>query len=81
MQQRLHDQFKMIDLGDISYYLKMQINQVVSKKITFCQSIYLKKVLNRFKLTKCKPASIPIDPRVANSLLSYNKNADKKIIK
>ncbi len=32
-------------------------------------------------MTECKPASIPMDPRVANSLLSYNGNTDKETIK
>ena len=71
----------MIDLGDIFHYLKMQVDHVVGEKITFCQSTYLKKVLNHFKMTKCKPASILIDPGVVNFLLLYDRNTDKKTIK
>ncbi len=59
----------------------MQVDHVVSKKITLCQSIYLKKVLNYFMMTECKPASIPMDPWVANFLLPYDENADKKTMK
>ncbi len=32
-------------------------------------------------MIKCKLISIPIDPRVTNFLLSYDKNADNKTIK
>lgn len=71
----------MTDLKDIFYYLKMQVNYVISKKITFCQSIYFKKIFDNFKMTKCKPASISIDFGVINSLFFYNKNTIKKIIK
>ena len=71
----------MTDLGDISHYLGMQVDHVVSEKITLCQSTYLKKIFDRFKMTECKPAFIPIDPGVANSLLPYNGNANKETIK
>ncbi len=59
----------MTDLGDIFHYLGMQVNYVVGERIRLCQSTYLKKVLNRFRMTECKPASIAMDPGVANSLL------------
>ncbi len=81
VQQKLRDRFKMTDLEDISHYLGMQVDHIVGERITLCQSIYLKKVLGRFKMSECKPASISIDPRVANTLLPYDGNADKKIIK
>ena len=81
VQQKLRDRFKMTDLGDISHYLGMQVDHIVGERITLCQSTYLKKVLDRFKMTECKPASIPMDPGVANSLLPYDGNADKETIK
>ena len=81
VQQRLRDRFKMINLGDISHYLGIQINYVVGEKITLCQSTYLKKILDHFKMTEYKPTSILIDSGVANSLLPYDGNVDKKTIK
>ncbi len=41
----------MTDLGDISHYLEIQVDYVVKEKITFYQSIYLKKILDQFKMT------------------------------
>ena len=81
VQQKLRDRSKMTDLGDISHYLRIEFNHVVGEKITLCQSTYLRKVLNRFKITEFKPASVPMNPGVANSLLPYDGNADKETIK
>lgn len=71
----------MTDLEDISHYLRIQVNYVVGKKITLYQSIYLKKKNNCFKMTECKPAFVPMNLGVANSLFSYDRNANKAIIK
>lgn len=70
----------MTDLEDISYYLGMQVDHVISEKISLYQSTYLKKIIDYFKMIKYKPVSILIDFRVANSLLLWNGNADKKTI-
>ena len=71
----------MTDLGDISHYLGMKVNHVMGERISLCQSIYLKKILDRFEMTLCKPASIPMDLGVSNFLLPYDRNTDKEIIK
>ena len=71
----------MTDLDDISHYLGMKVDYVVGGKITLCQSTYLKKVLDQFKMTGCNPAIICMNPWVANSLIPYHGNADKASIK
>ncbi len=71
----------MTDLGVISHYLEMQVNHIIGKKITLCPSTYLKKIFDRFKMTEYKSASIPINLGVVNSLLPYDRNAVKEIIK
>ena len=58
VQQKLENRLKMTDLGDVSHYLEMQVDHIVSEKITLCQNIYLKKVLNCFKITKYKSTSV-----------------------
>ena len=67
----------MTDLGDISHYLGMEVDYVVGEKITLCQSTYLKKVLVRFKMTGCKPVTVPMNPRVANFLLPYDNGTSQ----
>ena len=42
VQQKLRDRLKMTNLGNVFYYLRMQIVYVIGKKITLCQSAYLK---------------------------------------
>lgn len=48
LQLKLRDRFKMTDLGDVFHYLGMQVDHAVGKKITLCQSTYLKNVFDRF---------------------------------
>ncbi len=81
IQQSLRDRFKMTDLGDISHYPEMDVDYILGDKITLRQSTYLKKVLNRFEMTDCKPPSLPMNPGVANSLQPFDGTADPKIIK
>ncbi len=71
----------MTDLGDISHYLGMEVDYILEDKITLRQSTYLKKVLDRFDMTDCKPASLPMNPGVANSLQFFDGTADPKTIK
>ncbi len=81
IQQKLRNRFKMTDMGDISQYLGMEVDYVLGEKITPCQSTYLKKMLDRFKMTGCKPATVSMNPELANSLLLYDRNAHKATIK
>ena len=68
IQQNFQDCFKMTDLGDISHYLGIEVDYIVGGKITFCQSIYLKKVLNCFDMADCKFANLSMNPKLANLL-------------
>lgn len=71
----------MINLGDISYYLEIKMDNIIRDKINFCQSTYLKKIFDCFNMTDYKPTSLFINLRVANSLQSYNGIANPKAIK
>ena len=48
IQDQLSPWFKMIDLKEISYYLDMEIDVEIRKQISLRQTIYLKKILERF---------------------------------
>ena len=76
LQDALNSQFKMTDLGDISHYLGIQVDLDVGKKITLNQGTYIRKVLERFGMLDCRPAAIPMDPGVPNSILPYDGKAD-----
>ncbi len=76
--QNLRDRFQMTDLGYVSHYLGMKVDVNLGKKtITLRQSTYLKKILERYGMSDCKPAKIPISPGVANSLIPYENQAEK----
>ncbi len=68
----------MTDLGDVSHYLGMEVDVNLGKRtINLRQSTYLKKILERYGTSDCKPAKIPISPGVANSLIGYENQAEK----
>ena len=70
-----------MDLGNISYYLGIEMDYILGDKITLYQNTYLKKVLDYFDMTDCKLASLPINPEVANSLQLFDGIANLKTIK
>ena len=61
LKKGLSNNFKMKDLGLISTYLGIQVEQT-EEKIKINQSVYLKKVLEDFGMSDCKPVSTPMDP-------------------
>ena len=81
IQDQLNAQFKMTNLGEISHYLGMEVDIDVGKEISLRQTTYLKKILERFQMADCKPASVPMNPGVANSLLPSDQQADRATIK
>ena len=81
IQDQLNARFKMTNLGEISHYLGMEADIEVGKIISLRQTTYLRKILERFQMTDCKPASIPMNPGVANSLLPSEQQADRATIK
>ena len=68
-------------LSDISHYLGIEVDYVIGEKTNLCQSSYLKKMLDKLKITRCKPDTVPKNLGVANLLLLYYGNADKTTIK
>ncbi|EOY10183.1 Uncharacterized protein TCM_025551 [Theobroma cacao] len=61
-------EFHMSDLGQMKYFLGLEIHQS-KESITLSQINYIQKVLKRFKMAECKPTSTPL---VAHEKLSLN---------
>ena len=81
IMQNLQDRFWMTDLGDVSYYLRMEVDVDLNKKtISLWQSTYLKKILGRYGMSNCKSAKILISAGVANSLTPYEDQAKKSTV-
>ena len=65
--------FEMTDLGEMSYFLGMEIQQQ-EKGIFVGQFKYAKEVLKKFNMENCKPVSTPL---MQNEKLSKNDGAAK----
>jgi hypothetical protein len=55
-------EFEMSDLGLLSYYLGIEVDQQ-SDHMMVKHSGYARKVLSQFGMTDCNPAKIPMDPK------------------
>lgn len=65
----------MIDLKNVSHYLKMEIYCDWEKDILILfQTAYLKMVLERFDIAKCNSSTIPIDSGLPNIIIPSFSN-------
>jgi Reverse transcriptase (RNA-dependent DNA polymerase) len=55
--------FSMSDIGLLSYYLGIEVCQI-SQRITLNQSVYAKKVLDKYGMKDCNPTQILMEPRL-----------------
>ena len=55
--------FSMSDLGLLSYYLGMEVNQV-GDQITLCQKAYAAKIVEMCNMTKCNLVDTPMEERL-----------------
>ena len=69
-KQRLSQLFKMKDLGEISHFIGIQfIRYDDSDCVKMCQSLFIEKVLQKFRMSDCKPRSTPCE-------MSSNKTSE-----
>jgi hypothetical protein len=62
-KQEMQEQFRMNDLGLLTYYLGIEVCQDDSG-ITLCQSEYAQKLLERIGIASCNPSSTPMEGRL-----------------
>ena len=71
----------MTDLGEISHYLDIEVdNDIRNKIITLCQFTYLRKVLKRYDMKDATLIKISMLSEILNSLNSNSNQTLKKII-
>ncbi|KAG6501588.1 hypothetical protein ZIOFF_041471 [Zingiber officinale] len=61
-KQQMMIEFEMSDLGLLSYYLGIEVEQQKSR-ILLRQSTYVKKILSQFKMTDCNATKHPMEPK------------------
>lgn len=60
---KLNAQYKLTDLGPISWLLGIKVTQNhENRTITLSQQSYIKSILARFNFTDLKPLSVPMEP-------------------
>jgi hypothetical protein len=60
-KQQMTSQFEMSDLGKLSYYLGIEVEQH-EDFITIKQATYAKKILSQFGMADCNSTKFPMDP-------------------
>ncbi|KAL3749900.1 hypothetical protein ACJRO7_010945 [Eucalyptus globulus] len=58
-KQEMMKMFEMTDLGEMSYFLGMEVRQT-QNEVFICQKKYLKEILRRFNMEECKSVSTPM---------------------
>ena len=53
------EKFKMTDVGDVSFVLRMQITRDRETKTSTISQEYTKSILERFGMANCKPVGTP----------------------
>ncbi|KAG6536147.1 hypothetical protein ZIOFF_001191 [Zingiber officinale] len=61
-KQQMMTEFEMSDLGLLSYYLGIEVEQQKSR-ISLRQSAYAKKILSQFKMADCNATKHPMEPK------------------
>lgn len=70
--------FVMHDLGQINYYLGMQVTKDDNENFELNQSAYIMKIVSDFGLQNAKPAKTPMDVGYGKSNSSQPLNGNKK---
>jgi hypothetical protein len=63
IKQQLSKVFEMKDLGELHYYLGLEVWRNAGQNFV-CQSKYIREILKRFKMDQCKSSTIPIQQNV-----------------
>ncbi|XP_033229137.1 uncharacterized mitochondrial protein AtMg00810-like [Belonocnema kinseyi] len=77
LKEVLSKEFKIRDLGEPEYYLGIKFSRE-NDAIAIHQRGYVKKLWDRFGMTKLKPVSTPVDINVNLTKPEYECTSDEK---
>jgi hypothetical protein len=77
-KDQMQSMFAMSDLGLLSFYLGIEVQQS-SHSITLKQAAYAAKLVEKAGLSDCNPVHIPMEPRLKLSKDSQNPAIDKTL--
>jgi hypothetical protein len=72
--------FRMSDLGVLSFYLGIEVQQR-AKGITLCQSTYAQRIVEKAGLEGCNPCATPMEARLKLSKESFAPPVDNTLYK
>ena len=78
VKRNFHNMFKMKDLGELSWFLGIEFS-LSHGNIIMNQTKYCLKILDRFKMSDCKPKSIPCDASVNTMNNESHELADHRL--
>jgi len=79
VKEELSRKFKMKDLGDLHFFLGMEVERDRARRLLYTNQIgYLKENLKRFRMEDYKAIGVPLDPKMK---LKKNVNKDDEMVK
>ncbi len=79
VKEELSRKFEMKDLGDLHFFLGMEVERDRAQCLLYINQIgYLKEILKRFHMEDCKAIRVPLDPKTK---LKKNVNKDDEMVK
>lgn len=73
VKKQLNNEFEVRDLGEVKYYLGIQVEKSSDGIYSINQSKYIDELINKFQLQDAKTSNIPIDP-------SYGKSREEILL-
>ncbi|KAG8474391.1 hypothetical protein CXB51_033766 [Gossypium anomalum] len=67
--QQLHSKFSLKDMGDLHYFLGVEVTRMPTRSLHLCQRKYIRDVLDRSGLANAKSVNTPM---ISSSILSKN---------
>jgi hypothetical protein len=79
VKEELSQKFEMKDLGDLHFFLGMEVERDRAQHLLCINQIgYVKEILKRFHMEDCKAIRVPLDPKTK---LKKNENKDVEMVK
>jgi histone deacetylase 1/2 len=79
VKEELFRKFEMKDLGDLHFFLGMEVERDRAQRLLYINQIrYLKEILKHFRMKDCKAIEVPLDPKTK---LKKNVNKDDDRVK
>ncbi|XP_030449874.2 uncharacterized mitochondrial protein AtMg00810-like [Syzygium oleosum] len=77
-KQEMMKMFEMTDLGEMSYFLGMEVRQT-QNEVFICQKKYMKEILKRFNVEECKSVSTPTGQKEKLQKKDGSEPADERV--